>query len=131
MANPLIIPPVINAPETSLHTPVPHQSTIACEACNRRPLQEWGWGACEKCERETKQQNEPPNKFFTGRRLGDIRMTSDLPKVLPPNYPVVRSQYSPWCQQFNPTTNYGYSWQLYSTDCPETQWSLSEKTCYQ
>ena len=100
-----------------LGVPPPTHTTLACEACNLRPQPQWALGTCQLCDDNyTIARNNPSQKYFSGRRLGDIRQTSTLPKVLPDDYPAVRAAASPWCQQFAADV-YGASWQFYSTYC--------------
>lgn len=100
---------------TSLHPPV-DTTSLACDACNMRPEQAWALGSCAICQQNTLANNTSEFKFFKGRRLGDIRQTSTLPKVLPDDYPPLLAPCSNWCRQF-PTNLYGASWQYATTNC--------------
>ena len=64
-------------PEQNLnYTPLktPQLSMTSCQVCNIMPEQDWTAGACAACENET-----IPTPFFSGRSVGDIRQTQDLP----------------------------------------------------
>lgn len=97
-----------------LETPVCNSVQVAnagklsdCEVCESIPQQAWGLGACGRCE--ALGQAEFRQRYYTGRALGDWRMTDDRgfgsgEVFTPCDVPVAPGQY-------------GAGWQRYTRVC--------------
>ena len=86
-----------------------------CSACNLIPTPHWAYGACSR----EQLQRRPPvtRKFFTGRAVGDFRMTesSELVNVAGHFVPLAAQRAASTCEITRTAAERGVGWQSYNS----------------